>query len=135
MSGFKFLLYPPFSGISMSVRTVRTEKRRGSSAVRFASEGKVKFDLIKYKYKCEDGSEGITLVERDESGLIMREILVACKSDSIFVALLNLKELTKKLPLEERLWLFFRLLDLKNFELSNVAPYTELYQLLMYYLF
>jgi hypothetical protein len=92
------------------------------------------WDLVLYKYRCEDGSEAITLVNKDESGLVLRDIPVACRNDSIFVALLNLKMSTKRLPLEERLWLFFKLLDLMNFELS-ATPYTELYHLLHYYLF
>jgi hypothetical protein len=93
----------------------------------------VRANLVYYKYKCED-SPAITLVESSrEGGIILRDVPIACKSDNIYTAISNLKEFTKTLPLEEKLWLFFRLLDLMNYELSP-TPYVELYHLITYYL-
>jgi hypothetical protein len=91
------------------------------------------WDLVIYKHKCDDGGDAIALIEK-ENDLIVNDVQVACRNDSIYVALLNLKMLTKKLPLKERLCLFFKLLDLMNFRPSDVAPYADLYQLLVYYL-
>ena len=91
------------------------------------------YDLILYKYKCENGVPAITFIERDDEGLILQDVPVACRGDNVYVAIRSLKQLTEKLklPLEERLALFSKLLDLMNYEL---ASYAELYHLLLYYL-
>jgi DNA-directed RNA polymerase subunit RPC12/RpoP len=95
----------------------------------------MRYDLIYYKYRCiRCRGDIITLVKEDD-GLILRDEPIACpRCDSIFVALKNLRESTKRLPLEERLYLFSKLLDLMNYKLSDVNPYIELYHLLTYYL-
>ena len=85
--------------------------------------------LVLYKYKC-NGDKAITLVETDETGLVLRDYPVACMDDDIYTAIRSLKQLTEKLPLEEKLALFTKLLDLMNYE----ASYAELYHLLLYYL-
>ena len=89
--------------------------------------------LIRYYTKC-NGDKAITLVETDETGLVLRDYPVACMDDDIYTAIRSLKQLTEKLPLEEKLVLFFKLLELMNYELSSTAPYTELSHLLLYYL-
>ena len=111
----------------------RLLRPRGSSRIK-RSGGESTYKLMFYKYRC-NGDEAITLVEIDEHGLILRDYPVACKNDNIYTAIRSLKQLTEKLPLEERLALFFNLLELMNYEPSSTTPYTELYHLLRYYLF
>jgi len=86
------------------------------------------YDLVVYKYRCENGDPTITLVKKDESGMILLDYPLGCKNDNIYTLIRSLKQLT--LPLDEKLRLFFKLLELTKYE----ATYTELSHLLKYYL-
>ena len=91
------------------------------------------YDLVVYKYKCENGP-AVTFIERDEKGLILRDYPVGCRDENIYSLLKSLKRLTENLPLEVKIRLFFKLLELVNYE-PGVSPYIELSHLLEYYLF
>jgi len=118
------------SGLGDAWRHAHVTIAEGWLRPREGSSSESKYKLMFYKYRC-NGDKAITLVETDERGLILRDYPVACKNDNIYTAIRSLKRLTEKLPLEERLALFFNLLELMNYE----ASYTELNHLLRYYLF
>ena len=88
----------------------------------------MRYKLVYYKYHCES-EPAITLVE-EENGVVFSDYPIACRNDPIHIAVKNLKSITERLPLEEKITLFFKLLELLNYE----TTYTELSHLLEYYL-